>query len=113
MLARTGGVADGTASQLDRLFGQVDHALRINFLHRPDVSGIGRTEKLMGSTFTPAIKAPLVVTHEIFAGEDRVFLDPDDRLRKIEVARLEHRRIVAAVGIAAPNVERAAWRQHM
>ena len=53
-----------------------------------------------------------MVAHEVLAGQDRVLLDPDHRLREVQSGGLEHRRVVAAVGVAAPDVESPARFQH-
>ncbi len=34
-----------------------------------------------------------------------MFLDPDDGLREVQLASFKYRRIIAAVGVAAPQVE--------
>jgi hypothetical protein len=49
-----------------------------------------------------------MVAHEVLAGEHRMFLDPDDGLREVQPALGQRRRIVGAVGVAAPEVESAA-----
>src|SRR5262249_37518550 len=81
------------------------HVLRVHFLDRPDIDGIGGPVELMARNLAPAVKAPFMVAHVIFAGEDGMFLDPDDRLGEVEPTCLQHRRVVATVGIAAPDIE--------
>src|SRR5262245_55598619 len=55
---------------------------------------------------------PLVCAHEVLASQDRMLLVPDDRLGEVKLLRLEHRWIVGAVRIAAPNVESPSRQQH-
>jgi len=53
-----------------------------------------------------------VRAHEVLPRQDRVLLVPDDGLREVQPVPLEHGRVVAAVGVAAPDVEPAAGDQH-
>jgi hypothetical protein len=46
--------------------------------------------------------------HEVLAGQDGMVLVPDNGLAEVQVVSLEDRRILAAVGMAAPDVERPA-----
>ena len=48
----------------------------------------------MGGPFPPAVEAPLVIAHEILARQHRMLFDPDDRLAEVQLAGLEHRRVV-------------------
>ena len=41
-----------------------------------------------------------------------MFLHPDDRLREVQARRLQHRRVVRTVGVAAPDVEATTRHQH-
>ena len=109
---RPGGILQGPRGQLDRLFGEVDHALRVNLLDGPDVNRIVRPEELVAGAFFPAVKTPFVIAHEVLAGQDGVLLDPDDGLGEVQLAGLKHRRIIAAVRIASPQIEGFSWQQY-
>src|SRR5258707_14533261 len=53
---------------------------------------------LVGGTLVPAVEAPLVVAHEVLAGQHRMLLDPDDRLdRKSTRLNSSHANISYAV----------------
>src|SRR5262249_43308387 len=91
--------------KFDRLLGEVLHALRVDFFHRPDIGNVGWTIKLMGGTFPPAKETPFVVAHEAFAGEHRMHLVPDDLLREIQPRRLKGAWIIANVGVPSPDEE--------
>src|SRR6516164_4413704 len=67
----------------------------------------------MGGTFAPPIKAPFVVAKEVLTRQYRVFFHPDDLLREVQARRLERRRVVTDVGVAAPNEEGPARLQHL
>src|SRR5712692_7473275 len=85
---------------------------RVDLLDRPDVRGVGRAKESMSGSLAPAVKAPLVIAHEILAGEDRMFLDPNDRLAEVKANGLEHRRVVAAIGVAAPEIKGSSGLEH-
>jgi len=55
----------------------------------------------MGCALLPAVEAPFVIAHEVFARENRVPFHPDDRLREVQFTGLQHRRVVGDVGVAA------------
>ena len=63
-------------------------------------------EELVAGAFLPAVEAPLVSAHEVLAGQHRMLFVPDDRLGEVQACCFQHRWIVAAVGVAAPDVER-------
>src|SRR5439155_4012069 len=86
-----------------RLLGQVHHALGVDLLDAPDVGGVVGAEELVGGPFAPAVEAPLVVAHEVLAGQHRVLLHPDHRLGVIQPQGLQDRRVVADVGVTAPE----------
>src|SRR5687768_12980961 len=90
----------------------MQHALRIDFLDRPHIGGIFGTKKGVRRPLAPTIKTPFVIAHVILSGQNRMLFDPNNRLREMEVSRLEHRRIVAAVAIATPYVKGSSWLQH-
>src|SRR5262249_39338592 len=94
------------------LFGQVDHRLWRDLLHGPEVRDVGWSGEAMGCTLFPAVECPFVSTHKVLPGQHRVLFVPDNRLAEVEAARLQCRRIVRAVGIAAPDVERPATYEH-
>src|SRR6516164_3375145 len=98
------GVPQRSHRQLNGLFSQVDHALRAYLSHRPDVPYIGWPVKFVSSTLPPAVKTPFVITHVVLPRQHGVLLDPNDGLREIQAGRLEHRWIVATIGVASPNV---------
>jgi hypothetical protein len=50
--------------------------------------------------------------HEVFAGQHRMHLVPNDRLAEIQTMLLEERWVVAAVGVPTPDVETATWIEH-
>ena len=76
----------GPRRQLDRLLGQVDHALRADLLDGPQVGGVVGAEELVGGALAPAVEAPLVRPHVVLAGQHRVLLVPDDRLGEVQAA---------------------------
>ncbi len=102
VLAGPRRVLESAHGKFDGFLGQVHHVLRIYFLYRPHVGGIGGAKEVMRSTFTPAIKTPFMVPHEVLAGEDGMLFHPDDGLREMQAGGLESRWIVAAVAVAAP-----------
>ena len=112
VLPGLGRVLDRAHRKLDRLLGEVDHALGIHLLHRPDVDRVRRAEELVTGPFAPAVERPLVVTHEVLPREHRVFLHPDDGLAEVEAPRLERWRVVRAVRVAAPYIKGATRQQH-
>src|SRR5262249_32937564 len=79
-----------------------------DLLDRPHVCRVLRAKKVVGSTLTPAVKTPFVVTHEVLAGQDWVFFDPDDRLREVQAALFEHWWIITDVSVATPDVKSPA-----
>src|SRR5208282_1946424 len=90
----------------------MDHRLRIYLLDRPDISGVLRSQELVSSAFSPAVETPFVISHEILPRENGMLLDPDYGLREVQTRGLKHRRIVADVGIASPDIESASWFEH-
>src|SRR5262245_36279243 len=90
----------------------MNHILGIDFFDGPNIDGVVRSEELVSRSFTPTVETPLVVAHKILTSEHRVLLDPNNRLAEIEAKLLEYRRIVAAVGVTAPNVESPAGPKH-
>src|SRR5437762_6839804 len=74
------GVVHGPDCELHWFFGEVNHRHWVDLLYRPDVRGVSRAKESMGGSFAPPVKAPFVISHEILAGEDRMLLDPNDRL---------------------------------
>ena len=53
-----------------------------------------------------------MVPHEVLAGQDRMFLHPDDRLGEVEAHGLQDGWVVPAVGIAAPDIKGAPRQQY-
>src|SRR5438876_238310 len=90
----------------------MDHRLRVNLLDGPNVDGVIGSKELMRGSLPPSIKAPFMVPHEVLAGQDGMFLHPDDRLGEVEAHGLEDRWIVPAVGIAAPDIKSAPRQQY-
>src|SRR3990170_5591047 len=81
------------------------HALRVDLLHRPDVDGVGGAIPVVRRAFFPSIECPLMISKKVLPRKDGMLFDPNNRLREIEFGLLEHRRIVTAVAVAAPDVE--------
>ncbi len=59
----------------------------LTFLTDQTSGTLGGPEEAVGGAFPPAVEAPLVGAHEVLAREDRVLLDPDDRLAEVEARR--------------------------
>src|SRR5262249_18700836 len=112
VLARLGRIFQSTHGQLGRFLREVDHALGIHLLDVPEIQCVVWTEELVSGAFTPTVVGDFIATHEVFAGEDGMFLVPDESLRKVQAACLKHRRVVAEVAVAAPNIERATGKEH-
>ena len=83
-----------------------------DLLNVPKVGFVVRSVVLMAGTFVPSIERPLVSAHEILTSQNRMHLVPDDRLTEVQAMLLQERWIVAAVGVATPDVEAAARDQH-
>ena len=66
----------------------------------------------MRRAFAPDVEAPLVVAHEVLARQDRMLLDPDDRLREIEIELFQDGWENRTIRVATPNVKTAPRLQH-
>src|SRR5262249_26691671 len=98
--------------QLNRLFGKVNHALGVDLFDGPDVYRVIGSEELVSGAFTPTVKTPLMISHEVLARQDWMFLDPNHCLAEIKAVGLKHWWIITAVGITSPNVEATAGVKH-
>ena len=68
VLASARGVMHGADGQLDGLLGQVNHLLRRDLLHMPQVRCVGGTEELVRCPFPPPVEGELKATKEVLAG---------------------------------------------
>ena len=66
----------------------------------------------MRRPFPPAVEADLERAHEVFAGENGMLLVPHDALAEVQLVLLQERRVIAEVGVPAPDVESATRIQH-
>src|SRR5207302_1766776 len=80
--------------------------------YMPQIGGVIRAEILMSRAQPPTVEADFKRAHEVFARQYRMLLIPNDALAEIQIVLLQEWRIVAEVGIPAPNVEPATDLQH-
>ena len=112
--ARSGLGTANTGSN-GKLCGLASEMLKLLWRDLLDVPQIGFVVWLVLSVdcfLVPPIDRPLVSPHEILASQNRMHFVPDDCLAEIQAMLFEERWLVAAVGIAAPNVEATAWNKH-
>src|SRR3954465_1974068 len=82
----------------------MNRQLRGHLLHRPDIGDVHWPEPLVRGAFTPTIKTPFMVSHEVLAVHHRMLLDPDDGLTEIELRLLQRRWVRAAVAVPSPDI---------
>src|SRR5713226_9759472 len=104
ILAWARRVLDCPHGQLHRLLRQMNHALWVDFLDRPYIGNVVRTEELVGCSLTPAVEGELEIPHEIFPSEDRMTFGPNDGLGEIQTVGLQKRREVAEVAVTRPAI---------
>ena len=90
----------------------MDHRIGSNLPDVPQVGRVVRPEEGMCRAFPPAVEADFERAHVVFPGQHRPLFVPHDALAEVQPALLQYRRIVAEIGIAAPDVERATGFQH-
>src|SRR5262245_25633461 len=88
------------------------HVLWIDLLHAPDIGGIGWAVKLMTGSLLPAVKRKFKIPHVVLASQHGMLLHPDDALGEVQALGLQDWRIVAAIAVAAPDVEAAARHEY-
>src|SRR5262249_31926139 len=81
------------------------HVLGIDLLDRPNVDGVVRSKELVSGSFAPTIKRPLMVAHKVFPSQNRMLFHPNDGLGEVQARSAEDWRIVATVGVTAPDVK--------
>src|SRR5262249_22775387 len=88
------------------------HVVLVDLLDVPEIQGVVRTEEMMTRAFLPPVEGELKTAHEVFSSENWVHFLPDDCLGEIQAAGLQHRRVVAEIGVPSPYVESPAGLEH-
>src|SRR6516225_9239150 len=83
----------------------MDHRLGTDLLYLPQIQCVVRPVESVSCAFAPTVKGKFEASHKIFSSKDGMQLIPNNALREIQAASLQHRRIISQIGITAPNIE--------